>query len=490
MAHEESTRKTKREKNYESPFDTLEREPRYIGAVFLSREYGAQEPHTLELLTTLGFPPIRAEAIAQRARFVSGSRDAYHEHIRTLFALLPDTTRFEMQELVDMFMRTEVAHKYWQHEAGSKTLAYVLISQNAPLPVVSYALTQHLGGTVKASTVREVLKFRGRDTLLKALSSGVEDRIAQVDTTLLLETYTALEKQASYERKRYKSAFNKEPRNRAFMLTLHAQGISPEGIARLARQRLRLRVPAVSVKYFLKANPPLPSLSESDAAWLRMRTKDAHADFIRTKHQHYVRGAQRRIEQSLTGDALARFQTLRVQKFQAAETRLYAEFAPRLRSIIARYDPSHADDVVQESFTRLFIQLRAEKVELWNNVSPLSLLATIAKNIVRDRTRRPDTRNTVHDDTTLASVAFSGKSQDEIVDENRSILAVQSALMRLPEEQREIARLRFFQEMSTSEIAHVLGIPLGTVKSRWRLASRTLRTYLKDFDTNDAEEDV
>ncbi len=488
MPERASTRKTEKRKNYESPFDALERNPQYIAAVFLSREYGAQEPHTLELLATLGFPPMRAEAIAQRARFVSGSRDAYHEHMRSAFAQLPVTTRAEMQELVDVFMRTEVAHKYWQHEPGSKTLAYILIGHNAPLPVVSYALTQHLGGTVKASTIREVLKLQGRAGLLAILQSGVEEAIAAADPAQITETYTALEQQASYERKRYKSAFNKEPRNRAFVLTLHAQGISPEGIARLARQRLRLHVPAVSIKYFLKTNPPLPPLTEVDAAWLRARTKDAHADFIRIKQQHYVRGARRRIEQSLTGDALARFQALQIQKFQEAETRLYAEFAPRLRSIVARYDPAHAEDVVQESFTRLFVQLRAEKVELWSNISPLSLLTTIAKNIVRDRTRRPGTRNTVYDDTVLATAAFSGKSQDEIVDENRSILAVQSALMHLPEEQREIARLRFFHEMNTSEIAHVLGIPLGTVKSRWRLASHTLRTHLKDFDTNDTEE--
>jgi hypothetical protein len=396
MSQGESSRKTEKPKNYESPFDALERNPQYIAAVFLSREYGAQEPHTIALLTTLGFPPMRTEAIAHRARFVSGGRDAYHEQMRNLFAHLPDTTQSVMRELVDVFMRTEVAHKYWQHEPGSKTLAYILISQNVPLPVVSYALTHHLGGVVKASTVREVLKLHGRDNLLSKLSAGVEDMIAAADIGLLIETYTTLEKQASYERKRYKSAFTKEPRNRAFMLTLRSQGISPEGIARLARQRLRLHIPAVSIKYFLNTNPPLPTLSESDSAWLRARTKDARADFLTIKHEHYVRGARRRVEQSLTGDALARFQTIQVQKFQEVETRLYRDFAPQLRGIVARYDSVHADDVVQESFTRLIVQLRAGKVELWSNVSPLSLLSTIAKNIVRDRARKLDARNTTH----------------------------------------------------------------------------------------------
>ena len=486
MSESERTRKTERPKNYESPFDALEREPRYIGAVFLSREYGGQEPHTLALLTSLGFPPMRAEAIAQRARFVSGTRDAYHEHMRQLFAQLPETTQAELRELVDLFMRIEAAHKYWQYEAGSKTLAYVLISQNTPLPVVSYALTQHLGGIVKASTIREVLKLHGRESLLARLSSGVEDAIAQADTVLLVETYTALEKQASYERKRYKSAFNKEPRNRAFILTLRAQGISPEGIARLARTRLRMHVPAVSIKYFLTTNPPFPALSESESAWLRARTKDAHADFITTKQQHYMRGVRRRTERSLTGEALTRYLEIQLHKFQAAETRLYREFAPRLRSIVARYDPAHADDVVQESFTRLFTQLRGEKLELWNNISPLSLLTTIAKNIVRDRARKPDTRNTVHNEAALESAPFSGKAQDEIVDEQRNALVVRTALMQLPREQRVIVRLKIFDEMSTSEIAAVLGIPLGTVKSRWRLATQTLKKYLKDF--KDSEE--
>jgi RNA polymerase sigma-70 factor (ECF subfamily) len=475
---ERPLRKTERPKNYESPFDALERDPQYIGAVFLTREYGAQEPHTIELLQILGFEPLRAEGIAQRARFVSGTRDAYHEHMRVAFNTLPGTTQQELREVVDLFMRTEAAHKYWQHEPQSKTLAYTLISQNASLPVVSYALTQHLGGTVKASTIREVLKFRGRDGLLSILRAGVEDRIAATDATLVTETYTALEKQAARERKQYKSTFNKEPRNRAFMLTLRAAGISPEGIARLIRKRLRIQVPAVSIKYFLNTNPPFPALSDLDTAWLEKHTKDATTDFLETKQKHYQRGAQRRIERSLVGEALTRFQDARVRKFQEEETQLYREYAPLLRRIVARFDAVHTDDVVQESFTRLFTQLRSEKLELWSNISPLSLLATIAKNIVRDRQSRAIVKNTVSDDTAIETAAYTGKAQDEIVDENRHALAIHAALLQIPDEQRVIVRLKFFNGMSTSEIANILNLPLGTVKSRWRLAAEKLKTQL------------
>jgi RNA polymerase sigma-70 factor (ECF subfamily) len=46
----------------------------------------------------------------------------------------------------------------------------------------------------------------------------------------------------------------------------------------------------------------------------------------------------------------------------------------------------------------------------------------------------------------------------------------------LPERQREVLLLRYYQQMSEREIAEVVGIPQGTVKSRLHTAIRTLRT--------------
>ena len=54
-------------------------------------------------------------------------------------------------------------------------------------------------------------------------------------------------------------------------------------------------------------------------------------------------------------------------------------------------------------------------------------------------------------------------------------------LTALPDEQREVVRLSFIEELAHSEIAERIGIPLGTVKSRMRLAYDRLRPLLEDL---------
>jgi len=56
--------------------------------------------------------------------------------------------------------------------------------------------------------------------------------------------------------------------------------------------------------------------------------------------------------------------------------------------------------------------------------------------------------------------------------------SVHAALRALPAEQREVVRLAYFQGLTHSEIARQLGIPMGTVKTRLRLAFDKLRTAL------------
>ncbi|MCC6206352.1 MAG: sigma-70 family RNA polymerase sigma factor, partial [Hyphomicrobiales bacterium] len=58
---------------------------------------------------------------------------------------------------------------------------------------------------------------------------------------------------------------------------------------------------------------------------------------------------------------------------------------------------------------------------------------------------------------------------------------VRRALAMLPHDQAEVVRLSFFGEKPQSEIASELGIPLGTVKSRVRLAFGRLRQILEDL---------
>ena len=64
------------------------------------------------------------------------------------------------------------------------------------------------------------------------------------------------------------------------------------------------------------------------------------------------------------------------------------------------------------------------------------------------------------------------------VEERRRI---ESALARLPPEQHEVVALAFLEGLSHSEIAERLAIPMGTVKSRMRLAYQKLREAVEDL---------
>lgn len=485
MSSGEGLRKTTREKNYESPFDALEKDFRYVSAVYLAREAGAQEPHIVSLLQKMGIPIERKEAVAQRAHFVSGSRDGYHSFLQKAFTSVPAEQQAEMRTVVDLFMRAEAPEKYWRYEVGARVIAYTLIHAGMPLPVVSSALTRHLGGAVKSTTIREVLKHVGRETLLEQLSQGIESSIAETDATLLVETARRMARNEKRESIRYRSQWNKDKRCRAYVLRLGEGGMSPQGIALAVRKTFRIKVPVVTIKFFVRSHPPFPHLDERDRAWVEEKLTGAHEAYAETKRRHYKRGASLRLERTLTGDALTRYTEAKLKQIQKEEAALYSEYAPRLRRFAMKLDPRRAEDMTQESFVRLFTHLRNNSLELWSHVSPFQLLATICKNLVRDAARRPITKNTISNDEIIDRFESPTQSTDELVSEHLAALEVRSALLALPEELQVIAKLKYLEGLTESEVSHILSIPLGTVKSRWRAAATLLRERLKDYNDFD-----
>ena len=71
---------------------------------------------------------------------------------------------------------------------------------------------------------------------------------------------------------------------------------------------------------------------------------------------------------------------------------------------------------------------------------------------------------------------------DDAVYANQAAMRVADALDDLPKEQADILRLSFFEGKSHGEIAEHIGLPLGTVKSRIRLAFDRLRNSLTELE--------
>lgn len=134
-----------------------------------------------------------------------------------------------------------------------------------------------------------------------------------------------------------------------------------------------------------------------------------------------------------------------------------------------------AEDLAQEAFIRVVQNLSAYQpgrpFKPW--------LYTIATNLVRDHYRRLDTRRTAEWSDALEDAAARPEEDPEaafLTAERGG--AVSAALLQLSAPLRATLLLRFSQDLSLEEIAQVLGIPPGTVKSRLSNAVRQLRDHL------------
>jgi RNA polymerase sigma-70 factor (ECF subfamily) len=158
---------------------------------------------------------------------------------------------------------------------------------------------------------------------------------------------------------------------------------------------------------------------------------------------------------------------------------LYDHFAPRLKGYLRRRgsDAGQAEELVQEVMLTVW-----RKAGLYDraqaNVS--TWIFTIARNRRIDMLRREARPDFDPEDPSLK--AEEGPPADERLHGRRQARALRRAVDRLPEEQAELMRLAYFEDKSHGIIAEELELPLGTVKSRLRLAMRKLRNMMKDRD--------
>ncbi|MGI2034826.1 sigma-70 family RNA polymerase sigma factor [Rhizobium panacihumi] len=165
---------------------------------------------------------------------------------------------------------------------------------------------------------------------------------------------------------------------------------------------------------------------------------------------------------------------------QFAFRQLFDHFAPRLNFWLHRrgLPNEEAEEIVQEVMTVLW-----HRAELYDpNRSSLSTwLFRIARNRHIDLERRTRTRMIDGQEPLLQIDDVPG--METMLESEEREARVREALTRIPGEQMELVRASFFLGYSHSEIAACTGLPLGTVKSRIRLAFEHLR---KALDTHDA----
>lgn len=161
---------------------------------------------------------------------------------------------------------------------------------------------------------------------------------------------------------------------------------------------------------------------------------------------------------------------------RAAFSRLFAYFAPRVKTYLQQRgcDASRAEELAQEAL--LAVWRKATQYDP-ARATAAAWIFVIARNLWIDAVRRSRLPLPVPDPSDAPSaepLADARMAADERAHRLRN------ALRDLRPEQMEPLRLAFFEERTHSEIEQLLGVPLGTVKSRLRLAMSRLRAALED----------
>ena len=142
-------------------------------------------------------------------------------------------------------------------------------------------------------------------------------------------------------------------------------------------------------------------------------------------------------------------------------------------------NPETAEDTVQEAF--LAVWRNAERYRR-DKGSARGWLLTVVRNRAIDALRARESRPKVG--ATLEDVVVAGDEPDpaDAALQRVEAAAIRTAIAMLPREQRETVELAFFSGLSYPEVAARVGAPLGTVKSRMRLALERLRGLLVTED--------
>jgi len=161
---------------------------------------------------------------------------------------------------------------------------------------------------------------------------------------------------------------------------------------------------------------------------------------------------------------------------------LFTHFAPRIKGFLRRGGANEAlaEELAQE--TMVVMWRRATKFDP-ARAQVSTWLYTIARNLRIDHHRRTagGPVETLDDAYPEQQPADAHLTPDELLQATQRERSLRSALTELPPEQAQVLRLSFFEEQPHARIAEQLGIPLGTVKSRIRLAVTQLRRILERY---------
>lgn len=179
-----------------------------------------------------------------------------------------------------------------------------------------------------------------------------------------------------------------------------------------------------------------------------------------------------------------------VQQYLEGNNRAFDELLARTQNGIFSYiifivhNEEVANDIFQETFLKAITKLQERKYVVSGKFN--AWLIRIAHNIIMDWYRRQRTKNVV--DTSVEDMTIAQMSDMELMEtskedlmSNKQVLTDVRNLMRcLPESQREVVQMRFYQDYSFKEIAELTGVSINTSLGRMRYAIINMRRLARE----------
>ncbi len=177
-------------------------------------------------------------------------------------------------------------------------------------------------------------------------------------------------------------------------------------------------------------------------------------------------------------DHAALIEAIALHRDRTAFADLFAYFCPRVKAWMLRAgsNPAAAEELAQETMLAVW-----QKARLFDpaRAGASTWIFTIARNLRIDTVRRERHPSELMPDP--AEEPDAPMQADRVLAISQQETRIRAALGLLPPEQADVIRKAFFEDKVHAEIETELGIPLGTVKSRLRLAMNRLRSVLGDL---------
>jgi RNA polymerase sigma-70 factor (ECF subfamily) len=179
----------------------------------------------------------------------------------------------------------------------------------------------------------------------------------------------------------------------------------------------------------------------------------------------------------------AHLDTVAKERCKASFAKIFGYFAPRLRSYALKQmgNEAIAMELVQDTMSNVW-----QKAHLFNaeKGSPSTWIFTIARNIRFDMLRKLKNRkeDVCADDMWPILCEQTADPKEKSLEEKVTLQQVGELFNQLPEKQKAVIEAIYIEGKSQQEVADELEIPLGTVKSRTRLALQRLKDMLETHD--------